>query len=330
MSVLVTGGAGYIGSHMVLELLGAGEDVVVVDNLSTGFRWAVPDKATLAVGDAGDQKLVSGLIGKHGIDAIIHFAGSIVVPESIADPLGYYLNNTVASRALIACAVESGVKHFIFSSTAAVYGMPKQNPVFEDAPLQPISPYGTSKMMTEMMLADSAHAHDLKFVALRYFNVAGADPQGRSGQSTPNATHLIKVASQAALGQRPHLEVYGTDYPTPDGTCIRDYIHVTDLVRAHMEALDYLRSGGQSQRLNCGYGRGASVLEVIEAVKKASGSDFKVQMAARRPGDPAALVAGADRIREVLGWVPRLDDLDTIVTQALAWEKKLDGVKKAS
>lgn len=330
MSVLVTGGAGYIGSHMVHELVEAGEDVVVVDNLSTGFRWAVPGDAALVVGDAGNERLVSDLIRERGIDAIIHFAGSIVVPDSIADPLGYYLNNTVTSRALIASAVATGVKHFIFSSTAAVYGMPEQNPVFEDARLAPISPYGTSKMMTELMLRDAGRAHDFNFVALRYFNVAGADPGGRVGQSTANATHLIKVACQAALGQRPQLEVYGTDYPTPDGTCIRDYIHVTDLVRAHARALSYLRAGGASDMLNCGYGRGASVLEVIDAVKKACGADFAVRMAQRRPGDPAALVAGAKRIRDLLGWVPELDDLDVIVAHALAWEQHLDGLKKAS
>ncbi len=330
MTVLVTGGAGYIGSHMVLELLDSGEEVVVVDNLSTGFRWAVADAAKLIVGDVADQELVGGLIAEHGVDAIIHFAGSIVVPDSIADPLGYYLNNTVKSRALIECAVNCSVKHFIFSSTAAVYGMPEENPVFEDASLRPISPYGTSKLMTEIMLGDAGKAHDLDFVALRYFNVAGADPKGRSGQSTPRATHLIKVASQAALGQRPHLEVFGTDYPTPDGTCIRDYIHVTDLVRAHMAALALLRRGGGSQVLNCGYGRGASVLEVIEAVKKASGADFPVRIAERRPGDPAALVAGAERIREVLGWMPRYDDLDMIVAQALAWERRLSALKEAS
>ena len=330
MSVLVTGGAGYIGSHMVHQLLEAGEDVAVVDNLSTGFRWAVPADAALIVGDAGNERLVSDLIRERGIDAIIHFAGSIVVPDSITDPLGYYLNNTVTSRGLIASAVATGVKHFIFSSTAAVYGMPEKNPVFEDTRLEPISPYGTSKMMTELMLRDAAHAHDLKFVALRYFNVAGADAQGRVGQSTPNATHLIKVACQAALGQRSHLEVYGTDYPTPDGTCIRDYIHVTDLVRAHAHALSYLRAGGGSDILNCGYGRGASVLEVLDAVKAACGADFPVRMADRRPGDPAALIAGATRIRDVLGWAPELDDLDVIVAHALAWERHLDGLKKAS
>lgn len=324
MTVLVTGGAGYIGSHMVLELLDAGEDVVVVDNLSTGFRWAVPSAAKLVVGDAGDRALVGEAIAQNGVDAIIHFAGSIVVPDSVTDPLGYYHNNTVKSRALLQCAVENGVKHFIFSSTAAVYGMPEKNPVFEDAPLDPISPYGSSKMMTEVMLRDTAFAHDLNYVALRYFNVAGADPKGRSGQSTPRATHLIKVASQAALGQRSHLEVFGTDYDTPDGTCIRDYIHVTDLVRAHLAALAWLRKGGESQVLNCGYGRGSSVLEVIDAVKQACGSDFPVIMAERRPGDPAALVAGADKIRSVLGWTPGHDDLMEIVTQALAWERHLE------
>ena len=260
MTVLVTGGAGYIGSHMVLELLDAGEDVVVLDNLSTGFRRAVPQEATLVVGDVGDQELVGSLIKRHGIDAIIHFAGSIVVPDSVADPLGYYDNNTVKSRALIAAAVAGGVKNFIFSSTAAVYGNPEVTPVSEDAPLKPLSPYGTSKLMTELMLADVSRAHDFRYVALRYFNVAGADPKGRTGQSTPRATHLIKVACETALGKRPHMDVFGTDYATPDGTCIRDYIHVTDLVRAHMAALRYLRAGGQSDIFNCGYSAGYSVL----------------------------------------------------------------------
>lgn len=320
MSVLVTGGAGYIGSHMVLELLDNGEQAVVVDNLSTGFRRTVPDGAVFAELAADEQERVAALIREHNIDAIIHFAGSIVVPESIRDPLGYYRNNTVASRALIECAVAEGVKHFIFSSTAAVYGMPAENPVSEDAACEPISPYGSSKRMTEIMLRDAARAHDLSYVALRYFNVAGADPKGRSGQSTPEATHLIKVACQTALGKRPRLEIYGTDYPTPDGTCIRDYIHVTDLVRAHTAALSWLRGGGDSRVLNCGYGRGASVLEVIEAVRKAAGNDFEVRMTDRRPGDPAALVAGADRIRETFGWRPAFDDLDTIVAHALAWE----------
>jgi len=330
MSVLVTGGAGFIGSHMALELLDAGEDVVVLDNLSTGFRWAVPDGAAFVEGDVGDRDLVHRLLADNPIDAIIHFAGSIVVPESIVDPLGYYLNNTCKSRTLIACAVEAGIPDFIFSSTAAVYGIPKVNPVTEDVTLEPISPYGSSKLMTETMLRDTAKAHPLRFVALRYFNVAGADPKGRGGQSTPRATHLIKVACETALGARPYLEVFGTDYETPDGTCIRDYIHVSDLVRAHLDALRYLRAGGESVVLNCGYGEGFSVLDVVAAVKRASQTDFAVRNAPRRPGDPAALVANADRIREVLGWEPRLNDLDTIVADALAWERRLREIRAAS
>jgi UDP-glucose 4-epimerase len=330
MSVLVTGGAGFIGSHMALELLDAGEDVFVLDNLSTGFRWAVPDGANFVGGDVGDQDLVRGLLQRNAIDAILHFAGSIVVPESVADPLGYYLNNTCKSRSLIACAVETKIPNFIFSSTAAVYGIPKINPVTEDATLEPISPYGSSKLMTETMLRDTAKAHPLRFVALRYFNVAGADPKGRSGQSTARATHLIKVASETALGMRPSLEVFGTDYETPDGTCIRDYIHVSDLVRAHLDALRYLRVGGESIVLNCGYGEGFSVLDVVAAVKRAAKTDFAVHLSDRRPGDPAALVAGADRIREVLGWVPRRNNLDTIVEDALSWEKRLREYRAAS
>jgi UDP-glucose 4-epimerase len=330
MSVLVTGGAGFIGSHMALELLDAGEDVFVVDNLSTGFRWAVPDGATFVEGDVGDQDLVLGLLQRNAIDAVLHFAGSIVVPESVADPLGYYLNNTCKSRSLIACAVETKIPNFIFSSTAAVYGIPKINPVTEDATLEPISPYGSSKLMTETMLRDTAKAHPLRFVVLRYFNVAGADPKGRSGQSTERATHLIKVASETALGMQPSLEVFGTDYETPDGTCIRDYIHVSDLVRAHLDALRYLRAGGESVVLNCGYGEGFSVLDVVAAVKRAAKMDFAVHMSDRRPGDPAALVAGADRIREVLGWVPRRNNLDTIVEDALSWEKRLRECRAAS
>ena len=330
MGVLVTGGAGFIGSHMVLELLDAGEDVVVLDNLSTGFRWAVPGGAKFVEGDIGDHDLVSRLFLSNSIDAIIHFAGSVVVPESVANPLGYYLNNTCKSRSLIASAVEIKVPHFIFSSTAAVYGMPKENPVAEGALLEPISPYGTSKLMTELMLRDTARAHDLRYVALRYFNVAGADPRGRSGQSTARATHLVKVACETALGERPYLEVFGTDYPTPDGTCIRDYIHVSDLVRAHLDALRYLRAGGKSEVLNCGYGSGFSVLDVIGSVKQVSHSDFAVRMGPRRPGDPAAIVAKADRISEILGWKPRLNDLDTIVSHALAWEKRLIDYRAAS
>lgn len=330
MPVLVTGGAGYIGSHMVLALRDAGEQVVVLDNLSTGFRQAVPADVPLVVGDVGDEALVATLITRHGIDAIIHFAGSIVVPESVADPLGYYLNNTVKSRALIAAAVAGRVRNFIFSSTAAVYGNPRSIPVTEDAPPAPMSPYGSSKLMTETMLADTAAAHDLSYVALRYFNVAGADPKGRAGQSTPRATHLIKVACETALGKRPRIEVFGTDYPTADGTCIRDYIHVSDLVAAHSLALAHLRAGGASAIYNCGYSKGFSVLEVIAAVKRAAGRDFEVRLGPRRAGDPAAIVAGSDRIRAALGWQPQLDDLDQIVAHALAWEERVGQAKQAS
>jgi UDP-glucose 4-epimerase len=323
MAVLVTGGAGYIGSQMVLELLDAGEHVVVLDNLSTGHRWAVAQAAPLIVGTTGDQPLVSRLLREHGIDAIIHFAASIVVPDSLRDPLGYYRNNTVNSRALIECAVECGVRHFIFSSSAAVYGNPSAIPVAEDAPTLPISPYGSSKLMTEIMLRDTSRAHDLAHVSLRYFNVAGADPRGRTGQSSANATHLIKIAAEAALELRDKLEVFGTDYPTPDGTCIRDYIHVADLVRAHSDALRYLRSGAPSLTLNCGYGHGFSVLDVIDTVKRVSGADFKVAYGARRDGDPARIVASSDRARAALGWQPRFDDLATIVAHALDWEREL-------
>lgn len=330
MTVLVTGGAGYIGSHMVLELIEAGEKVVVLDNLSTGFRWAVSPQATLVEGDIGDAALVKSLIAQHGVTSIIHFAGSIVVPESVADPLGYYLNNTVKSRALLEVAVQSGVAHFIFSSTAAVYGNPRENPVSETATPAPMSPYGSSKLMTEIMLRDTAFAHPIRFVALRYFNVAGGDPEGRTGQSTPRATHLIKVACETALGQRTHMEVFGTDYDTVDGTCVRDYIHVKDLARAHSAALAYLRNGGASDIFNCGYSRGYSVSQVIDAVKRASGVDFEVRLAPRRPGDPAAIVAASDKIRSTLGWQPMLDDLDTIVGHALAWERQLPARKAAS
>jgi UDP-glucose 4-epimerase len=330
MAILVTGGAGYIGSHTVLELLDAGETVVVLDNLSTGFSWAVPQAARLVVGDIGDQDLVRSVVRRHGVAAIVHFAGSIVVPDSVADPLGYYYNNTVKSRALMEVAVETGVKNFVFSSTAAVYGAPASNPVAEDAPLAPMSPYGSSKMMTEIMLADTAHAHDLRYVALRYFNVAGGDPRGRSGQSTPRATHLIKVACETALGKRSHMDVFGRDYPTPDGTCVRDYIHVTDLARAHLAALAHLRAGGASDVFNCGYSHGFSVLEVIETVKRVSGRGFEVREAPRRPGDPDMLVAASGKIRERLGWKPELDDLDTIVAHALSWESRLAELRAAS
>ena len=323
MTVLVTGGAGYIGSHMVHELADAGERVVVLDNLSTGFDWAIAKGVPLVVGETGDQALVARLIREHGVDAIIHFAASIVVPDSVRDPLGYYRNNTMNSRALIECAVKSGVRHFIFSSTAAVYGNPVEIPVKEDSTALPISPYGWSKLMTEVMLRDAGSAHGLQHVILRYFNVAGADPQGRTGQSTKAATHLIKVAVETVLGLRPKLDVFGDDYPTPDGTCIRDYIHVSDLVRAHADALRYLRSGAPSLTLNCGYGHGFSVLEVIDAVKRVSGIDFKVDIAPRRAGDPAQIVAQSERARSELGWQPRYDDLSTIVRDALDWERKL-------
>ena len=323
MTVLVTGGAGYIGSQMVLELVDAGERVVVLDNLSTGHRWAVAEGVPLIVGDTGDQPLVTCLIGEHNIEAIIHFAASIVVPDSLRDPLGYYRNNTVNSRALIECAVNGGVRHFIFSSTAAVYGNPVAIPVAEDAPTVPISPYGWSKLMTEIMLRDASRAHGFTHVTLRYFNVAGADPKARTGQSTKAATHLIKVAAETALGLRPKLEVFGTDYPTPDGTCIRDYIHVCDLTRAHSDALRHLRSGGTSLTLNCGYGHGFSVLEAIETVKRVSGADFKVEYAPRREGDPARIVAASEKVRATLGWQPRFDELSTIVAHALAWEHQL-------
>ena len=323
MTVLVTGGAGYIGSHMVHALLDAGERVVVLDDLSTGFDWAVAQGAQFVIGDAGDQALVAHLIAEHRIEAIVHFAASIVVPDSVRNPLGYYRNNTVNSRALIEAAVKGGVRHFIFSSTAAVYGNPERVPICEGDATVSTSPYGSSKLMTEIMLRDATLAHGLRHVILRYFNVAGADPLGRAGQSTKGATHLIKVAVGAALGLRPRVEVFGTDYPTPDGTCIRDYIHVCDLVRAHSDALAYLRAGGDPVTLNCGYGRGFSVLAVIDAVKRMSGADFKVELAGRRLGDPAWVVAASDRARAVLKWQPHFDDLESIVCHALAWERKL-------
>ncbi len=323
MSVLVTGGAGYIGGHMTLGLLDAGEKVVVLDDLSTGFDWAVNEPARLVVGDTGDADLVARLIDEHEIDAIAHFAAKIVVPDSLSDPLGYYLTNTSNARTLIETAIKGGVKQFIFSSTAAVYGETSAEPVSEDTPLAPISPYGRSKLMVEWMLEDAARAFDFRFVALRYFNVAGADPEGRLGQSTPRATHLIKRGVQTALGIYPSMEIFGQDYPTRDGTCVRDYIQVTDLIDAHMAALAYLRSGGESTVCNCGYGHGETVREVVDVVKRVSGIDFKVIMSPRRPGDPAAIVARADRARSVLGWRPARDNLDDIVRQALDWERRL-------
>jgi UDP-glucose 4-epimerase len=309
---------------MVLELLEAGEKPVVIDDLSTGFRWAVPAEVPFIEGDVADGHLVERVLREHKIDAIVHFAARIVVPDSVADPLGYYLANTMKTRNLLEAAVRAEVSHFVFSSTAAVYGNPAVNPVGEDATPNPMSPYGMSKLMSEIMLRDTCIAHGLRYVVLRYFNVAGADPQGRTGQSTPNATHLIKVACQAALGHRPHMDVFGTDYETRDGTCVRDYIHVTDLVHAHMLALRHLRHAhADSLTLNCGYGEGRSVLEVIDSVKRVSGVDFNVNLVPRRPGDPAKIVAAAARIRHLLGWVPAHDDLDTIVAQALAWEENL-------
>jgi UDP-glucose 4-epimerase len=323
-AVLVTGGAGYIGSHAVLALLDSGWRVVVIDNLTTGFRWAVPDAAAFAEGDIADQALVARLIEEHGIGAIIHFAGSIVVPESVENPLKYYENNTVKSRSLIESAVKGGVRHFIFSSTAATYGIPERVPVTETTRTQPINPYGWSKLMTERMLADTAFAHPLNYCALRYFNVAGADPQGRSGQSTAGATHLIKVAVEAAVGKRSHVSVYGSDYDTPDGTGVRDYIHVSDLAAAHVDALAKLIANpGESYVMNCGYGRGFSVLEVLDAVDRVTNLRIDRKMEPRRAGDPDALVADNGRILGTLPWRPKLDDLDTIVTHALAWERRL-------
>jgi UDP-glucose 4-epimerase len=323
-AVLVTGGAGYIGSHAVLALLDAGWRVVVIDNLVTGFEWAVPQGALFARGDIADQPLVAQLIEEHGIGAIIHFAGSIVVPESVENPLKYYENNTVKSRSLIESAVKGGVRHFIFSSTAATYGIPEQVPVTEDARTQPINPLGWSKLMTERMLADVAAAHSFNYCALRYFNVAGADPQGRSGQSTAGATHLIKVAVEAAIGKRSHVSVYGTDYDTPDGTGIRDYIHVSDLAAAHVDALEKLIEDPPSSHvMNCGYSRGFSVLEVLDSVDRVTNMTIERRMETRRAGDPDALVADNSKILATLPWRPKRNDLDTIVADALAWERKL-------
>ena len=323
MAVMVTGGAGYIGSHMVLSLADAGETVVVLDNLVTGFDWAIDGRAVFEQGDAGDVDFVLGLIEKHGITEIVHFAGSIVVPESVVNPLKYYGNNTATSRGLIEAAVKGGVKHFIFSSTAAVYGMTGLAPVVETTPLNPMSPYGRSKLMTEMMLADVAAAHPMTYGVLRYFNVSGADPQGRSGQSSPMATHLIKVACQTALGQREKMDIFGTDFETPDGTGVRDYIHVTDLIAAHTLLLRHLRRGGESTTLNCAYGQGYSVREVVETVRQVSGVDLRADEGPRRVGDPASITATGEKVRALLGWVPQHDDLIEIVTSAYAWEKHL-------
>ena len=323
-TILVTGGAGYIGSHAVLALLDAGWPVVVIDNLVTGFRWAVPDAAAFVQADIAQVETMTAVIAEHKVGAIMHFAGSVVVPESVADPLKYYRNNTVASRALIEAAVTGGVKHFIFSSTAATYGIPDAVPIREDAPKQPINPYGMSKLMTEVMLKDTAAAHPINYCALRYFNVAGADPHGRSGQSTAGATHLIKIAVEAAIGKRDAVSVYGTDYATPDGTGVRDYIHVSDLADAHVHALEHLiANAGESLTMNCGYGRGYSVLEVLDTVDRVTNRPIERRMEARRAGDPDALVADNGKILSTLAWRPQRDDLGQIVADALAWERKL-------
>lgn len=323
-SVLVTGGAGYIGSHAVLALIDRGWKVAVIDNLSTGFRFAVPDGVPLYEGDIEDAALLARIFAEQGTGAIMHFAGSIIVPESVENPLKYYHNNTARSRALLEAAVKGGVSHFIFSSTAATYGIPEVSPVAEDSPRLPINPYGMSKLMTEIMLADVAKAHPLNYCALRYFNVAGADPSARSGQSTAGATHLIKVAVEAALGKRENVQIFGTDYATPDGTGVRDYIHVTDLAAAHVLALEALiERPAESLTMNCGYGRGFSVLEVLDAVDRVTNRKIDRIMAPRRAGDPDSLISDNRRIRQLLPWEPQYADLDTIIAHALAWERRL-------
>jgi len=321
-SILVTGGAGYIGSHVTRQLVEAGENVVVLDNLSTGFRSAVLD-AELVIGDTGDRKLVQKVLADYNVDTIMHFAAHIIVPESVEDPLKYYGNNTCSSRNLLECASEAGVKHFIFSSTAATYGVPATGHASEEDPTAPINPYGSSKLMTEWMLRDLCHATDMRHVALRYFNVAGCDPGARIGHSTLKSTLLTKVACEAAVGKRKQLYIFGTDYPTPDGTGLRDYIHVEDLASAHLDALKYLRKGGDSATLNCGYGHGYSVREVLAAVEKAHGSPLPIEEGPRRAGDPPTLIAVADKIQDVLGWQAKYDDLDVIVGTQLNWEKHL-------
>jgi UDP-glucose 4-epimerase len=326
--VLVTGGAGYIGSHAVLALIDAGWKVAVIDNLTTGFRFAVPDGVPLYEGDIEDAELLARIFAEQGTQAIMHFAGSIIVPESVGNPLKYYYNNTAKSRALLEAAVKGGVQHFIFSSTAATYGIPEVSPVSEDSPKLPINPYGMSKLMTEFMLADTARAHPLNYCALRYFNVAGADPQARSGQSTAGATHLIKVAVEAALGKRGHVEVFGTDYDTPDGTGVRDYIHVSDLAAAHVLALEALiAQPTRSLTMNCGYGRGFSVLEVLDGVDRVTNQKIDRRMSPRRDGDPDALISDNRRIRATLPWQPRYADLDQIIAHAIAWERRLTEIR---
>src|SRR5690348_6030964 len=323
-TILVTGGAGYIGSHVVLQLVEAGERVIVLDNLSTGFAESVLD-AELVIGDVGDSALVSRLLHQHDCDTVMHFAARTIVPESVADPLRYYGNNTCATRNLLECCAQAGVGQIVFSSTAAVYGNPPDGCACEDTPPAPINPYGRSKLMSEWMLRDLAAAGGPRHVALRYFNVAGCDPQGRIGQSTRNATLLLKVAYEAALGKLPQLSIFGTDYDTPDGTGVRDYIHVSDLSRAHLDALAYLRDGGESTTLNCGYGHGYSVREVLDAVGRAHGRPVPCAECERRAGDPPTLIAEARRIRQLLDWQPRYDDLDFIARTSLEWERRLDG-----
>ncbi|HXO63274.1 MAG TPA: UDP-glucose 4-epimerase GalE [Steroidobacteraceae bacterium] len=321
-SILVTGGAGYIGSHVALELRERGERVVVLDDLSRGFRQAVLD-APLVIAGVGDRATVLETLRSHGVDTVMHFAAYTIVPESVREPLKYYGNNTGSTRSLLECCIEAGVKHFVFSSTAAVYGFPEGGIAAETTPTAPINPYGTSKLMSEWMLRDLASASALRYVALRYFNVAGSDPTGRIGQATPNATLLLKIACEAAVGKRAEVSIFGTDYPTADGTGVRDYLHVTDLAAAHLDALAYLRGGGASATLNVGYGHGYSVREVLASVERAAGKRLTIREHGRRAGDPPMVVAQADRIRRELGWRPRLDDLDTIVRSALAWEERL-------
>jgi len=322
-SVLLTGGAGYIGSHTALAMIENGADVYILDNLSTGSRDNVPKEASFYEGDIFDEALVKDILNDNQIGTVVHFAGSIIVPESVTDPLKYYDNNTSASCKLARTCIRNNVRRFIFSSTAAVYGAPNETAVTEETPTEPISPYGTSKLMTEWMLRDASRAYDFKYIALRYFNVAGADPKGRIGQTTPNATHLIKVAAQVTCGTREYMEIFGNDYDTPDGTCIRDFIHVSDLASAHVSAMEYLIEGGGSMILNCGYGKGTSVKEVLEAFETVSGQNLDIRMADRRSGDIACLIANSDKLKNVLNWQPQHDDLETIVRTTLDWEMRM-------